>query len=140
MYFGSVAANKKFFDGLPKEVQEAFVQAGKAASKAHGEHVTKVAKAAMDTMKAAGLQVADLPPAEKAKWVNSLPNIVQPWLQATGDNGKADGAGAAARFSEPRGIAVDAAGNVYVADTGNAAVRQITPEGVVTTIAGTAKP
>ena len=56
-----------------------------------------------------------------------------------GDNGKADGPGDAARFSEPRGIAVDAAGNVYVADTGNAAVRQITPDGVVTTIAG-AKP
>jgi sugar lactone lactonase YvrE len=56
-----------------------------------------------------------------------------------GDNGKTDGPAAAARFSEPRGIAVDAAGNVYVADTGNAAVRQITPEGVVTTIAG-AKP
>lgn len=43
----------------------------------------------MDTMKAAGLQAADLPAAEKTKWVNSLPNIVQPWLQATGDNGKA---------------------------------------------------
>ncbi|WP_337179850.1 C4-dicarboxylate TRAP transporter substrate-binding protein [Hydrogenophaga borbori] len=89
MYFGSVAANKKFHDALPKEVQDAFAQAGKATSKAHGQHVTKTANAALDTMKAAGLQIADLPAAEKAKWVNGLPNIVQPWLQTTGDKGKA---------------------------------------------------
>jgi sugar lactone lactonase YvrE len=57
-----------------------------------------------------------------------------------GESGKADGIAAAARFSEPRGIAVDADGNVYVADSGNGAVRQITPAGVVTTIAAAAKP
>jgi len=88
MYFGSVAVNKKFFDKLPKEVQDAMVQAGKATSKAHGQHVTKTAAAALDTMKAAGLQITDLPAAEKAKWVNGLPNLVAPWLQTTGDAGK----------------------------------------------------
>jgi len=88
MYFGSVAVNKNFFDKLPKEVQDAMVQAGKATSKAHGQHVTKTAAAALDTMKAAGLQITDLPAAEKTKWVNSLPNIVAPWLQTTGDAGK----------------------------------------------------
>ena len=61
MYFGSVAVNKKFFDKLPKEVQDAMVQAGKATSKAHGQHVTKTAAAALETMKAAGLQITDLP-------------------------------------------------------------------------------
>jgi TRAP-type C4-dicarboxylate transport system substrate-binding protein len=88
MYFGSVAVNKRFYDGLPKEVQDAFVQAGKATSKAHGAHVTKTAAAAMDTMKAAGLQISDLPAAEKQKWVNGLPDIVAPWLQTTGEPGK----------------------------------------------------
>jgi TRAP-type C4-dicarboxylate transport system substrate-binding protein len=88
MYFGSVAVNKKFFDKLPKEVQDAMLQAGKATSKAHGKHVTKTANAALDTMKAAGLQITELPQAEKAKWVNSLPNLVAPWLQTTGDGGK----------------------------------------------------
>ena len=53
-------------------------------------------------------------------------------------NGSSDGTGAAARFNSPRGIAVTANGTVYVADTYNNTVRQITPAGVVTTIAGSA--
>jgi sugar lactone lactonase YvrE len=36
-----------------------------------------------------------------------------------------DGAGATARFSEPRGLAVDKAGAVYVADAGNHCIRKI---------------
>ena len=89
MYFGSVAANKRFFDGLPKEVQDAIVAAGKATSAAHGKHVTKTAESALATMKAAGLQISDLPQAEKARWVNGLPDLVGPWLQSNGDQGKA---------------------------------------------------
>jgi hypothetical protein len=42
----------------------------------------------MDTMKAAGLQITDLPAAERAKWINGLPDIIGPWLQTTGDAGK----------------------------------------------------
>ena len=48
--------------------------------------------------------------------------------------GSADGQGAAARFNSAGSLAVDKAGNVYVADSG--AVRKVTPEGVVTTLAG----
>lgn len=53
-----------------------------------------------------------------------------------GSPGSADGAGAAARFAVPYGVAVDPAGNVYVSDHGNHIVRKITPAGVVTTLAG----
>jgi sugar lactone lactonase YvrE len=53
-----------------------------------------------------------------------------------GKTGSADGAGRNARFSYPWGIAIDRKGNLYVADSGNNAVRRVTPAGVVATVAG----
>ena len=50
--------------------------------------------------------------------------------------GSADGIGSAAEFNNPTGIAVDRAGNVYVADTFNDTIRKITPAGLVSTLAG----
>ena len=49
--------------------------------------------------------------------------------------GYVDGNGADARFSDPEGVAVDSAGNLYVADIGNSVVRKITPAADVSTIA-----
>ena len=72
------------------------------------------------------------------------------WLVSTiaglaGSPGSADGAGSAARFSGPNGIAVDSGGSLYVADTANHTIRRLSPsvsagqtQWLVTTIAGLA--
>ena len=49
--------------------------------------------------------------------------------------GSADGLGSAASFSSPGSLGLDPSGNVYVADTGNNAIRRITPAGVTSTVA-----
>jgi DNA-binding beta-propeller fold protein YncE len=51
-----------------------------------------------------------------------------------GHAGHADGGPTDARFNDPEGLAVDALGNIYVADAGNNLVRKISPLGIVTTL------
>lgn len=53
-------------------------------------------------------------------------------------NGATDGTGADARFNAPEGVAVAPDGMIYVADTANQLIRRITPDGVVSTVAGVA--
>jgi len=85
MYFGGIAANKDFFDGLPEEVQTAVLAAGKSTSLAHGAYVTEQANTAIGKMVAERLEISELPEDGKKKWVESLPNIVGPWLASNGE-------------------------------------------------------
>jgi len=56
----------------------------------------------------------------------------------SGNQGSANGSGPSARFYGPSGLTLDSASNLYVTDTINSTIRKVTPEGVVTTFAGTA--
>jgi sugar lactone lactonase YvrE len=72
------------------------------------------------------------------------PPVIQPvWKVTTvagqaGAGGYADGPGAQAQFRLPNNVAVDHSENIYVADTANNVIRKITPEGIVSTLAGEA--
>jgi sugar lactone lactonase YvrE len=57
-------------------------------------------------------------------------------LAGSGSIGSTNGSGSAASFYKPQGVAVDASGNVYVADWGTIKIRKITPTGLVSTLAG----
>jgi sugar lactone lactonase YvrE len=84
-----------------------------------------------------------------AEWLNMAGNAVNAQgfapnhivynvttLAGSTNDGHADGQGTVASFSGPNGVAVDAIGNIYVADGNNNAIRKITPAGLVSTIAG----
>ena len=57
-------------------------------------------------------------------------------LAGTGEPGYRDGPALNAQFDVPIGVAVDENGNVYVVDSGAHRIRRISPEGVVSTVAG----
>ncbi|MEA3336776.1 MAG: NHL repeat-containing protein [Chloroflexota bacterium] len=82
-------------------------------------------------------------------WVNHRIRLISPdagvtTLAGGGDPGPwgnyRDGAGIEARFNGPEGLAVDDAGNIYVADSRNHRIRKVTPAGQVTTVAGNGDP
>jgi streptogramin lyase len=77
--------------------------------------------------------------------IRKLTQMGTNWVVTTiaglaGRDGRADGTNNLARFFNPAGVAMDAGGNVFVADTGNESIRKVTPVGtdwVVTTVGGT---
>ena len=64
--------------------------------------------------------------------------VVTTLAGTAGSTGSTDATGSAARFKNPSGVSVDTAGNVFVADRLNHAIRKVTSVGVVTTLAGLA--
>ncbi len=73
---------------------------------------------------------------EAASGQGSANVLVRTFAGQSGSTGFADGVATQARFNGIIGIAVDAFGNVYVADTYNHAIRRISASGIVSTVAG----
>jgi len=67
------------------------------------------------------------------------PNGIITTVAGTGIAGFSGDGGPAsqAQLNHPEGVAVDASGNLYIADTGNNRIRKISPDGIITTVAGT---
>lgn len=81
--------------------------------------------------------VADAGNAHRIRRISADGVVTTP---AGGARGFADGAGPRASFSTPSGLALGHDGTLYLADTGNHAIRRITPDGQVSTLAGDGTP
>jgi serine/threonine-protein kinase len=77
---------------------------------------------------------------DHARILRVTPDGVVTTLAGSGSPGDVNGRGTAASFRGPTGVAVDCLGNVYVADRDNNKIRQIGPDGEVTTLAGSGSP
>jgi len=72
---------------------------------------------------------------QKIRKISSLGIVTT--LAGSGTQGSIDGPSATASFYNPLGIKIDIFGNVYIVDMYNNKIRKITPDGIVSTIAGT---
>ena len=72
----------------------------------------------------------------KVRRINLTTGIIST-IAGTGTSGyTGEGTATAVRLNQPSGVAVDAAGNVLIADAGNNRIRRVTPAGVISTIVG----
>jgi uncharacterized protein (TIGR03437 family) len=80
------------------------------------------------------MYIADTGNRRIVKVVNGGPSVFagNGLLGYSGDGGPA----VDASLGDPMGVAVDAAGNVYIADTFNSVIRKVTPDGIISTVAG----
>lgn len=70
-------------------------------------------------------------------WLVYISKVLASNYAGTGTAGLVNGAKASARFGSPEGLAIDASGNIYIADKNNNVIRKITSAGTVSTFAGT---
>lgn len=92
-FSGAIAVNKDSWDGLPAEVQNAMVEAGKYYTDSHGADLLTRHEFAISKMVELGagqnppVQVVEVSEADRAAWVNNMPNIAKEWadkLEAQG--------------------------------------------------------
>lgn len=85
VFSGAVAINRDSWDGLPEEVQNAMIEAGKAYNEAHGQDLVDRHEFALNKMVELGagqnppVTILEMPEGETKKWADKLPNITADW-------------------------------------------------------------
>lgn len=86
-FSGAVAINRDSWDGLPQEVQDAMVVAGKYYTKSHGQDLVERHEFALNKMVELGagqnppVTVVGMPEGELVKWVNKMPDVAGEWAK-----------------------------------------------------------
>ncbi len=84
-FSGALAINRDTWDGLPEEVQNAMIEAGRAYTLAHGKDLLERHEVAMQKMVELGagqnppVTITVMPEEERVKWVNKLPDLAGEW-------------------------------------------------------------
>jgi len=92
-FSGAVAINRDTWDGLPEEVQNAMIEAGKYYTASHGQDLVDRHEFALNKMVELGadqnppVTIVPMPEEERAKWVNGLPNLAGEWAASLEEKG-----------------------------------------------------
>ena len=87
-FSGAVAINRDTWDGLPEEVQNAMVEAGKYYTVSHGEDLLKRHEFALNKMVEVGadqnppVTITPMTQDDRGAWVNAMPNLAKEWADS----------------------------------------------------------
>lgn len=86
-FSGAVAINRDSWDGLPEEVQNAMIEAGRFYTVEHGKDLVERHEAALNKMVELGATIVDMPEGELVKWVNKMPDVASDWAAPLEERG-----------------------------------------------------
>ena len=86
-FSGAVAINRDSWDGLPEEVQNAMIEAGKYYTEEHGKDLVERHEAVLAIMVKNGATIVDMPEGELIKWVNKMPDVSADWANPLEERG-----------------------------------------------------
>jgi TRAP-type C4-dicarboxylate transport system substrate-binding protein len=92
-FSGAIAINRDSWDGLPADVQNAMIEAGKYYTDAHGQDLVKRHEFALNKMVELGanqnppVTIVPMPAEERAKWVSLLPDLAGDWAASLEQRG-----------------------------------------------------
>lgn len=85
---GAMSINLDTWNSLPEDIQTVLSDLGRVYSAAEVAEVTDRYDRFLELMQSEGAIVTELPPEERLKWLNGLPNIAGNWADATEQRGK----------------------------------------------------